>query len=147
MNDFTTSDSADWASAVCVADRLMRPRDKGSESDPRVEVQLATENVFLAQGPTEYFSQAMPSFVPLPPDDDSLKPIDVLYGRYLSDNRRIEIFVRRIEQDAALFDCSPTELLKIVRIHEIAHAVCHVGISIRDVERHLSNYGAVTQPI
>ena len=146
MVETNKNESADWAAAVCVVDRLTRPHQKPTGiSDPRLEVQLTLQNVFLSQGPTEIFSQAMPAFVSTTPEEDSLKPIDVLYGRYIPGLRRVEIFVRRIHQDAHLFNCTPSDLLTIVRIHEYAHAACHLGIPLQDIEHHLSDYGASTE--
>jgi hypothetical protein len=126
----------DWAKAVHVMD-VLRVREGGRQlSDPSLVVQSTTRNVFLTDGPTEVFSQAMPT--PEKLDDDELMPIDVLYGRYVPGTRRVEIFINRIEQDAPRFNCEPSDLLTIVRIHEYAHAVCHIGIPVQDIQECLS---------
>jgi hypothetical protein len=75
------------------------------------------------------------------PYDDSLRPIDVLYGHYEPKTREIEIFVKRIDKDANIFDTEPGELREIVRIHEHAHAVVHLGSRADDVYDYLEISG------
>jgi hypothetical protein len=83
----------------------------------------------------------MPVWHPATPDEDGLRPIDVLYGQYDPTTRSIEIFVNRINQDAETFGGEPDELLELVRIHEHAHAVVHLGSRADDVHRDLSAFG------
>jgi hypothetical protein len=138
MNPSDTNDSANWATAVRSTDRLLGRQGFRQLSDPRLDVQTTVRNVFLSDGPTEVFSQAMPAFTPESPGDDELKPIDILYGRYLPSSRRVEIFVKRIEQDAPILNCDPSDLLTIVRTHEYVHAVCHLGVPLQDIQPCLS---------
>lgn len=53
--------------------------------------------------------------------------------------------MKRIHQDAPLYGCSASDLLTIVRLHEYAHAACHLGIPYQDVEHLLSDYGSSTE--
>jgi hypothetical protein len=69
----------------------------------------------------------MPVWLPKTPEQDRLRPIDALYGCYDPTTRSIEIFVNRIRQDASTFAAEADEFLEIVRIHEHAHAVVHLG--------------------
>jgi hypothetical protein len=103
--------------------------------------QRITRNPILCGGPTEYFSKKTPAWHPKTPDENELKPIDVLYGHYDPTNRSIEIFVNRIHQDASTFGAEPNELCEVVRIHEHAHAVAHLGSRFDDVHDHLSVFG------
>lgn len=83
----------------------------------------------------------MPTWHPKTPEEDGLHPIDVLYGCYDPRTRSIDIFVDRIRQDASVFGAEADEILEIVRIHEHAHAVVHLGSRADDVHNHLSSFG------
>ena len=93
----------------------------------------------MLHGPTETFSQRVPTYSP-PPEDDGLTPIDKLYGRYVPESRLIEIFVNSIRRGAQQFGWEFADLLKIVRIHEYAHAIVHIGIAVQSVEDLLSTF-------
>ena len=69
--------------------------------------------------------------------DDSL-PIDILYGCSSPTERATTLFVKRIEQDAPTFGLSYEDLLEIVRMHEHAHAIVHLGVAAPDIEKLLS---------
>ena len=62
-------------------------------------------------------------------------------GRYDAATRSIEVFVDRIKQDARTFGAEPEELLEIVRIHEHAHAVIHLGSRADKADHDLSALG------
>ena len=75
------NNSEEWATTVRVTEALQKascaqpvniamPNDHG----PSSAVQLATENVLLSGGPTEYFSDKMP--VVSQPIKEALRPID-----------------------------------------------------------------------
>lgn len=133
------SSAEDWATAALCADILRRGHHRVESIDePILLVQRLARNPILCGGPAEYFSQDMPVWHPKPPDDDSLRPIDVLYGRYEPKTREIEIFVNSIKRDAHIYDAEPNELREIVRIHEHAHAVVHLGSRADDVYKQLS---------
>jgi hypothetical protein len=95
----------------------------------------------LARGPIEIFSTKLPVYSGPSTKDDGLLPIDVLYGRYIPEDLRIEIFVDRIRADAPRFGAEYSDLLTIVRIHEYAHAVVHMGIHAGEVSEQLRNFG------
>jgi hypothetical protein len=92
-----------------------------SLDEPTLLVQRIASNPMLCGGPTEHFSQDMPVWLPKTPEEDGLRPIDVLYGRYDAATRSIDILVNRIGQDASTFGAEADELLEVVRIHEHAH--------------------------
>ena len=99
-------------------------------------MQRLARNPILCGGPAEYFSQDKP--VKLGSHyDDRLRSIDILYGHYELKTREIEIFVKRIDQDANIYGAEPGELCEIVRIHEYAHAIVHLGSRVDDVYEHL----------
>ena len=83
----------------------------------------------MLYGPTEIFSKQVPTNSPLS-EDDGLIPIDKLYGRYLPESRSIEIFIKSVRRGAQQFGWESADLLKIVRIHEYAHAIVHIGITV-----------------
>ncbi len=129
----------DWATAMQAADILTRGHARANaQVEPSLLVQQIARNPILCGAATEYFSTEMPIWSPTTSEEDHLRPIDVLYGRYLPQSRSIDIFVRRIEQDASLFNAEPDELLEIVRLHEHAHAVVHLGSRADDVRCQLS---------
>ena len=73
---------------------------------------------------------------------DELYPIDVLYGCYDAVNRSIQIFVDRIRQDAPIFKATACDLERVVRIHEYAHAIVHLGVPLDFADDHLSMIGS-----
>lgn len=136
------SSANDWATAIRCADKLQRGRQQPVPQDePTLLIQRIASNPILCGGPIEYSSQEMPVWLPKTPEEDELRPIDVLYGRYDPKTRSIDIFVNRIRQDARTFGAEADELLEIVRIHEHAHAVVHLGSRADDVHNHLSSFG------
>lgn len=134
-------DAEKWALARMVADRMLNTASAFDLSfEPRNLVLQITRNVILSGEPTEYFSQQMPVFIPETPEEDRLKPIDVLYGCYIHGKRAIEIYIKRIEQDVHLYSCDAAELTFIIRIHEYAHALHHLGVGWRDAGQAMTNY-------
>lgn len=132
----------DWATACRCSDVLLRGHHRIESADePTFLVQRFARNPILCGGPAEYFSQDMPIWHPGPAGDDSLRPIDILYGHYDPKTREIEIFVNRIGRDANIYGAEPDELREIVRIHERAHAVIHLGSRADDVYKELAAYG------
>lgn len=121
-----------WAKALRLADSFMHGHDFRGAQEPRLAIQGVTRSVVLCDAPTETFSQKMPTWVPQSPSDRDLLPIDVLYGTYNPQARLIEIYAKRIECDARLYGGSFEDLLQIVRLHEYAHAVLHLGVPMSD---------------
>lgn len=95
---------------------------------PAVLIQHLTKHVFRPAAPVEFYSQDRPL---LPPNfDEGLVPIDILLGRYFPSDMRIEIYIRNIEHYAkSTFNCEVNNLEHIVRLHEYAHALVHIGIT------------------
>jgi hypothetical protein len=132
-------DSQKWAKAVRASDRLMHGyHNLGIFEEPRLIVQRVTYNVILCAAPVEYFSDRMPTW-PRAPLETDLLPIDELYGVYDAESRSIQIFVDRIKQDASLFGENFEDFLEIVRLHEYAHAVVHLGVRSNEISSTLSN--------
>ena len=141
----TMSEAETWARAVYERDKPLREGVPSSAfGGPCLAVQQVTHNVFLSGGPRESFSLKMPAYAASSPEEIDLAPIDVLYGRYEPKSRSIEVYVRRIEQDAVRFRVDPSDLLALVRLHQYAHAIVHLGVAQRDVKRQLSEYGSGT---
>lgn len=132
----------DWATAIRVSDILLRGHTHAAaEEEPSLLLQRIAGNPVLCGGPVEHFSRVMPVWAPKTLDEERLRPIDVLYGTYDPSTRSIDIFVNRIHQDAKTFGVDPNQLLEIVRIHEHAHAVIHLGNRSDDVQNQLSAFG------
>lgn len=131
----------EWAIAVRLADALMHSADPWDTQEPRLAVQGVTRSVVLCAAPAETFSQEMPTLAPQSPNDEELLPIDVLYGNYDPQGRLIKIYANRIERDARLYGGSFEDLLRIVRLHEYAHAVLHLGVPVHDTISTLNTFG------
>jgi len=136
------SEAQNWAQAQMGAAILRGAprRQPPTEDEAPLLVQIVTGNVFLCGSPVEHFSQKMPVLKPDSAEDERLRPIDILYGRYTPVDRTIEILVNRIEKDAPEFGCEPGELIKLIRIHEYAHAVVHLGIRVEETAKLLRNW-------
>jgi len=115
-----------WATAIFATDILQHGhRRTTTGDDPLVLVQRTTGNVLVCGGPVEHFSQEMPIWTPSSPEEEGLRPIDILYGGYDHAHRSIEVFVKSIQRDAHVFGAEPDDLLEIVRIHEYGPADLH----------------------
>jgi hypothetical protein len=64
---------------------------------------------------------------PEDPEEEGLRPVDIVYGCCKPTRRSIEIYVETIREDAPMYGANDGELLQIVRIHEYAHAVVTEG--------------------
>lgn len=58
-----------------------------------------------------------------------LFPIDGLLGQYSPHEQRITIFCKGIERVSEALAVKPTDLTFVVRLHEWAHALIHLGVS------------------
>jgi hypothetical protein len=131
-------DENDWATAIRALSKLTgEPR--ADREDASASIHNLTGNVFLSGNPREIFSRdlvaeaaASQSF------EKGSIAIEDLYGQYVPDRRQIEIFVRRLSADYRTFTPSLADLLRVIRLHEHAHAVIHLGIFAGDVEDSLS---------
>ena len=91
---------------------------------PAILTQAALEETFRPASPAEIYSDDQPTFVSQSPEQDRWVPIDIVLGCYLSKSRIIKIFHKNIAYFAtAKFNCIPTDLELIVRLHEYAHAL------------------------
>jgi hypothetical protein len=131
-----------WAKATRVADVLMYWHSKiVAAYEPRLAVQNVTRNVVLCDAPLERFSERTPVFTPRSPHEERWRPIDVLYGSYDPASRCIEIYINNIQRDATLFgECA--DVLQIVRLHEYANAVVHLGVRLDEAADILGVIGA-----
>ena len=131
----TTEALAEWAKAMLVM-QLLRDNCRHTEfgSLPRVDhpailMQAAIQETFRPASPTEVYSDARPIFVAPSPEAEGQIPIDILLGCYLSRTRTIKIFCKNIAHFASTeFNCNATDLEVIVRLHEYAHALVHIGL-------------------
>jgi hypothetical protein len=136
--------SEEWAESVWVmrkTELVFRYPSRCPNFDPGECVRRVTRNIVLCGGSSEYFSTKMPCWTPSAAEEQ-LFPIDVLYGCYDAVNRSIQIFVDRIRQDAPMFNATPCDLERIVRIHEYAHAIAHLGVPLDYADDHLSTIGS-----
>lgn len=144
-SDEKMNPSDTWAETAWVMRSTERVFGERPRTDwrfqPGLQVQAMTGASFIAGGPTEHFSKKMPTRQASRPGEGDLLPIDELYGIYCAADRRIEIYVDRIRQDAKLFGAEPEDLIYLVRLHEYGHAVTHLGISDECADPHLSTFG------
>lgn len=135
-------DSTDWATAVRTTDILIRGYGRTSADwEPSLVIQQLTCNPVVCGTAVERFSKQMPIWQPATVAEEGTRPIDVLYGQYDAFARSIIIFINRIIQDSAMFGAEPDELLTLVRIHEHAHAVIHLGCGADEFHRAMSAFG------
>lgn len=135
-------ESLAWAKAILVTDSLLHGHSKNvAASEPRVAVQIAIQNVILCDAPVERYSKSTPVFSPQSPaEDESWRPIDVVYGSYNPRTRCIEIYIDNIAREAALYG-EYADVLQVVRLHEYAHAMVHLGVRLDQVSAVLGNIG------
>lgn len=128
---------SEWATAEAVAKRLMSGgRNTGTKSlEPAALLGQACGFSMTSFGPQEFFSPKQPAVVSSggqSNQSDEL-PIDVLFGTYQPATRRIELFHKNIQHYAPAFTAEFPQLLKIVRLHEYAHALVHLGTEVESV--------------
>lgn len=137
--------SETWAETAWVmrnTERVFGERPRTDwQRQPGLQVQIVTRGSFIAGGPTEHFSKKMPTWQASHADERDLLPIDILYGTYCAADRRIEVYVDRILQDAKLFGADPEDPVYLIRLHEYGHAALHLGISDECADAHLSTFG------
>ncbi len=129
------STEASWAAAVILADYMDREASGIPDlEDPLQALQTITDNTFAASAPRERYSTEL---VALPKSSEDFLPIDGLYGQYSPLTREVIIYTAAIDRDKHLYGASFEELLHIVRLHEYAHALLHLGIRGRHLREHL----------
>ena len=131
------SDSERWVEGIFIADQFKHPKPPRFVEDGRVLVERLTRSVMLYSGPTEVFSPMMPAH-PTSRAEEGTLPIDVLYGRYIPKQLKIELFVRRNQADAHLFGSEFVDLLTIIRVREYAHAAVHMAVDMTEVPEQLA---------
>jgi hypothetical protein len=95
---------------------------------PAVLIQAAFQETFRPASPIEVYSEDQP-VIPRSAAEEGWIPIDVLLGCYRPRNRTILIFRRNIERFANNpLHCDVSDLEAIVRLHEYAHALVHLGV-------------------
>jgi hypothetical protein len=114
------------ATAVIAADLLSYRKSSPLSCDARTLVERTTQNAMLSLGPFEVFSNQRPTHASS--KAEGLAPIDALYGIYKPKDLEITIFVENIKADADRFRLPYADFLSIVRLHEYAHAIVHLGI-------------------
>lgn len=122
----------EWAVATINAKRMLQPSlwVRGRPPQPSVLIQSVIGQVFRPVSPMEDYSEEQPRFFPQSPEDEALIPIDELLGRYVPAEVTIRIFIKNIERYANKpLGCDPSDLEFLVRIHEYAHAIVHLGVS------------------
>jgi Domain of unknown function (DUF4160) len=134
---FTMTGLAEWAIVEHVTKRLLlSPQTPGTELlEPAALLWQVCGFSISSFGAQEYFSPKQPSVVEgagKSYQSDEL-PIDVLFGTYRPTERRIELFHKNIARHAPAFEAEFSQLLKIVRLHEYAHALVHLGTEVQDV--------------
>lgn len=78
------------------------------------------------QGGLEAYEYREAGTFPSLPKHLELLPLDLL-GKYVPKERRVEIYAERIRQVAEHLKEPEPHLLQVVRLHEWAHALVHVG--------------------
>jgi len=108
---------------------------------PAILIQGAFQEIFRPVSPSEVYSDEQPFFVPQSAEQESLLPIDILFGRYFWKTRTIKIFHKNIAHFAtSKFKSPELDLQLIVRLHEYAHALIHLGLFWKDEPRLIRDY-------
>jgi hypothetical protein len=130
----------EWAQALICMEQLAGSsyrnppfRSLPGLEHPAIITQAAFEETFRPASPIEVYSDDRPVFVRKSQSEDPWIPIDVLLGCYDPQGRIIKIFHKNVEHFAsAKFNCAPRDLEFIVRLHEYAHALIHLGVFWKD---------------
>lgn len=117
-----------WAATVLLCDEYSQVSPTPFlPPDPLQSVMSLTHNCIPGGGPTEVYSLDLPH---PPSQDETIRPIDSLYGSYSASARKITIYAQAIERDKALYGATYQDFLYIVRLHEYAHAIVHLGLRL-----------------
>jgi hypothetical protein len=131
-----------WAIAVTMIDILKFCMVAAQRMpDPRLVLEALAKNSLSSCAPSESYSLKIPR-LPQKYIDQEYLPIDVLFGSYNPRSRRISIYVNSIEGRRRIFDSSFEDCLYIVRLHEFAHALVHLGIRAEQRDEVLYDFDA-----
>jgi hypothetical protein len=138
----------DWAKSVIVIEKLVSSSHRNPPfrslpglEHPAIITQAAFEETFRPASPIEVYSDDRPVLVSRSPSEDPLIPIDELLGRYDPQTQIIKIFHKNVASYASgIFDCAPRDLEFIVRLHEYAHALIHLGVFWKDEPALIRDY-------
>lgn len=72
-------------------------------------------------------------------DDDEVITIDDYLGVYLPEEKRVKVFSKNIETASKILECTALSLEYVVRYHEHAHAVIHLGTDRKNRIKALNN--------
>lgn len=125
MNAYTQ-----WAIAVKVTNELTYSPaiDYHFEMpDPSIRLQEVSRNRISSCNPREYYSDKLFTNPASHASSDFL-PIDIMYGHYNPLTCEIVIYVKALDRDKALYGATFEDFLYIIRLHEYAHALVHLGI-------------------
>lgn len=113
---------------------------------PAILIQAALQEIFRPSSPLEIYSDEQPTFTPPSPQEDPWIPIDILLGCYQPKVRTIRIFHRNVQHFAGTaFRCGVSDLELIVRLHEFAHALIHLGVFSKDDVKVIRDYPPTTE--
>lgn len=134
MSDLTVL--REWAEAMVAAHILAGGPLRGgwsrpllSIAHPAVLIQAALQETFRPTSPAEVYSDDRPAFAPETAEQEEWIPIDILLGCYDPSRREIKIFTRNVIHFAStVFKRDAADVEFIVRLHEYAHAILHLGV-------------------
>lgn len=146
MSDLTTL--KEWAEAMVAAHVLAggplrrgRSRPLLCLQHPAVLIQAALQETFRPTSPVEVYSDHRPDFAPQTAEQEEWIPIDILLGCYEPSSREIKIFIRNIIHFAdTVFKRNPSDVEFIVRLHEYAHAILHLGVFWEEEDELIRQY-------
>jgi hypothetical protein len=87
-----------------------------------------TQSFIPCGGATEVISDQLPTYRALDSEEEGLLPLDVVFGNYNPDSRLITIYEKNIVHHAKRLGWDPCLLMAVVRLHEGAHALVHLGL-------------------
>lgn len=129
----------DWARNIWVANlankAFMAPPELLNHPQADQAIRCITDNHILCAGLVESFSKEMPHTA-----NEDLLPIDILFGAYSPVQHTITIFIDSIRKHASRIGATPAELTHIVRVHEYAHAIVHLGIPFASAEKEMLTF-------
>lgn len=86
---------------------------------------------FLAGSPDEILSEKIETDFPRILEKEPLQiEVDRFLGKYFPKKRRIEIYYRAIQRVSERIGVKFSDLFSVVRVHEWAHAIFHLGVPL-----------------
>lgn len=102
------------------------PKPAGTFWNPITAAQVVTGTVFRPRSPVEV--RMLDHSDPTAELDDDRFDTCRLLGRYIPKEMTIEIYEKQIRRCAATLGVDPDLLREIVLIHELSHALVHLGV-------------------